>query len=79
MSAAMKNISMQAQEIAQSLDGKLEAVAGEHVGFSLFVWTKGRCTYVSNCSDRAEIITVLEGMIEGWKQGMPDVPAHEVQ
>ena len=79
MSAAMKKISMQGQDIARMVEGQLEAVAGERVGFSLFVWTKGRCTYVSNCPDRAEIITVLEQMIESWKKGMPDIPAHEVQ
>jgi hypothetical protein len=77
--SAMRKVSLGAQDLARELDQRIAEVAGEKVAFSLFVWTRGRCTYVSSASDRREIIQVLEGMIAGWKAGMPDIPAHEVR
>lgn len=74
----MTEVSKAAQDIAADLEAKINEIAGESIGFSLFIWTKGRCTYISN-SDRQEIIGVLEGMIAGWKKGMPDIPAHKTQ
>lgn len=78
MSEAMIKVSKEAQNIATALEAQIDEIAGKSVGFSLFIWTEGRCTYISN-SDRKEIIGVLEGMIEGWKKGMPDIPAHKTQ
>jgi len=74
---AMRKVSLAAQDIAKDLGKATEEVAEERVAFSLFIWTEGRCTYISS-AEREEIIPVLEGMIAGWKKGMPDIPAHEV-
>lgn len=72
----MDAVSRAMQPIAAMLDEEIERVAGEPVAFSLFVWTKGRCSYISSGTDRTQIITVLEAMIARWKAGAPDVPAH---
>ncbi|PZU87888.1 MAG: hypothetical protein DI527_18135 [Chelatococcus sp.] len=72
----MDAVSRDMQRLARLLDVEIQHVAGERVAFSLFVWTRGRCSYVSSGTDRAQIISVLESMIARWKAGMPDVPAH---
>lgn len=77
MMSPMEKVSHGLLEIARKLDDQIETVAAERVAFSLFVWTDGRCNYVST-ADRTEIIAVLEGMIEKWKAGHPDIPAHEL-
>lgn len=73
----IRKVSLALQDIARELDTRIEGVAGKKIAFSLFVWTDGRCNYVST-ADRQEVIHVLEGMIAGWKKGMPDIPAHEI-
>lgn len=78
MSGAMRKVSEAAQGICARLDAEISDIAGEPVAFSLFIWTGGRCTYVSTAPDRREIIAVLEAMVAGWKAGMPDIPAHEI-
>lgn len=70
-------VSQQLQALARKLDEDIEKIAGQRVGFSLFVYTPERMNYISSI-DRAEAIAVLENVLEGWKQGMPDVPAHKV-
>lgn len=75
----MKKVSEGLQQVAKSLDGQLEALAGERVGFSLFVFTEGRAQYISSSSDRAAIKRVILSVLDGWDKGMPDVPAHKVQ
>lgn len=78
-SAEAVRVSMALKSIAADLDAKIEAVAGKRVGFSLFVWTEGRCNYIASSTDRAEIKAAILSVIEGWDVGMPDVPAHEVR
>ncbi len=78
MSDAMTRVSEEAQSIAVRLSKEIDEIAGEPVAFSLFIWTAGRCSYISSAPDRREIISVLEQMIAGWKAGMPDIPAHKV-
>jgi hypothetical protein len=75
---AMDRVSRGMQDIARTIDEMIVDVAGERVHFSLFVWTEPRCSYISTAA-RAEVITVLEGMIERRKKGMPDLPAHSIQ
>lgn len=76
MSDATK-ISKHLQEIACEIDDRLESLVGHKVGFSLFVWTDTRSNYISNAA-REEVIKVLEEHLSGWKQGMPDIPAHKI-
>ena len=71
-------ISHAGQAIAKAVDDMLLAVAKEPVGFSLFMWTDGRAQYVSN-ADREEVVKAMEECLQRWREGMPDIPAHEVR
>ena len=73
----MDAVSRDMRRLAGVIDEEILEVAGEPVAFSLFVWTAGRCSYISSGTDRTQIITVLEAMIARWKAGMADVPAHQ--
>lgn len=73
----MVRVSLVLQDIARELDDRIAGVAGVRTPFSLFVWTRPRCSYIATC-DRDAVIATLETMIAGWKNGMPDVPAHQV-
>lgn len=75
----MNAVSKDLQGLASQIDERLESVAGEKIGFSLFVWTKGRAQYISNTTDRKEIKTAILAIIDGWDKGMPNIPAHEVK
>lgn len=70
-------IAQSLQAVAKDLDLALRVVAGERVNFSLLVWTEGRTQYVSNC-ERESVARALEETLLRWRQGMPDVPAQEV-
>ncbi len=78
MSKAAIRVSKGLKEIARELGDHIEEIAGEPVSFSLFVWTEDRCNYISNSKNRTEIKTALKSVINGWDNGMPDIPAHEV-
>jgi hypothetical protein len=71
-------ISKELQTVADELSQRLNGIAMQPVSWSLFVWTEGVANYVA-AADRAQIIPVLEAMIERWKEGMPDIPAHDRQ
>lgn len=73
---AMK-ISANLQKVSVALDEILSRVAGQRVGFSLFVWTEGQGSYVSNLKDRSDIKAELLQIIERWDDGMPDIPLHK--
>jgi hypothetical protein len=75
----MRVISEKLQDLSRHIDKYLEEVAGERVTFSLIVFTNPRFQYISNTKDRAEIAGALQALIDGWKKGMPDIPAHEVR
>jgi hypothetical protein len=74
----MRLVSEKLQELASHLDKYLEEVAGERVSLSLIVFTNPRFQYISNTSDRTDIAGALQALIDGWKKGMPDIPAHKV-
>lgn len=76
--SAINKISKKLPAVADHLSSKLRKIAGQPVAFSLIVWTEGRFQYVSNSKDRAEIKTALQALIDGWDEGMPDIPAHKV-
>ena len=61
--------------IAAELSARLNAVAGEEVTWSLFVWTRPSGSYVG-CADRTQVIPALAQILAAWKAQMPDVPAH---
>ena len=75
-----RKISEEMQNIAKHVDELLTGIAGQRMGFSLVVFNvveNSRMNYVSNC-DRKEVQSALTDLLEGWKKGMPDIPAHEI-
>jgi hypothetical protein len=72
-------ISEELQTVAAVIDDALANITGKRVGFSLFIWTEDRAQYVSNSTQRQEIQTAVRAVLDGWDQGMPDIPAHEVK
>lgn len=72
-------VSEELQTVAAVIDDALANIAGKRVGFSLFIWTEERAQYVSNSTQRKEIQTAVRAVLDGWDQGMPDIPAHEVR
>ncbi len=76
-----RKISVEMQSIAQHLDEYLEGIAGQRMSCSLMVFNameNSRMNYVSNCS-REDVRSALTGLLKGWEEGMPDIPAHEVE
>ena len=71
-------VSKRLREIANSVDAQIKDAAGERIGFALVVFTDGRASYISNSSREACVIEINR-LLDMWKHGMPDVPAHEVQ
>lgn len=74
------SLSKDLKDIAKRLDALLAKSAGERMGFALVVFPFGRLgrgSYVSNC-ERDKMVEELETLLQRWKDGMPDVPAHEV-
>lgn len=69
------------QACARGIDRAIQAATGKRYGFSIIVWplkATERCSYVSNTADRAEIARAMEQLLKRWKEGMPDIPADNV-
>jgi len=77
MSSPSIAVSQQLQALARKLEDDIERIAGQKIGFSLFVYTPERMNYISNV-DRKDAERCLETLLESWKGGMPDIPAHKV-
>lgn len=74
-------VSMAIQKIAAGLNEVLEEVAGEEYGFMLLTFPfdrEARCQYVSN-AQREDAVRAISELLERWDEGMPDIPAHDVQ
>lgn len=79
VSKANLKVSENMQGIAELLETALVEIAGKNMGFSLVVFNdtpNSRLSYISNC-DREKVMNALEALLKGWKEGMPDIPAHE--
>lgn len=79
-SNADRKISEQLRAIADELDKRLEDTAGQHMNFSLLVFEteeNSRMNYISNCM-REDVAQAMKSLLQGWEQGMPDIPAHKV-
>lgn len=74
---AMIAVSKELKAISDELSTRIDAVAGHHICFSLVVFTEGRYSYVSN-AQRADVAVCLQQMLDYWKAGTPDIPAHKV-
>jgi hypothetical protein len=81
-SATELKLSRELRDIAKLLSKKLDAIAGEHVLFSLHVWGDGRAggvaSYVSNAK-REDIIKATREWLAYAESNAPDIPAHERQ
>lgn len=78
---AEKQLSAELQDLAKNLEAMLEKRAGKPMLFSLVVFNDepgSRMQYISN-TDRECVSDALESLLAGWRDGMPDIPAHEVQ
>ena len=68
------------QELAKAISESLMAITGEDMGFMLMVFNTtndARTNYISNC-DREEVIDSMKFLLDKWADGLPDIPAHEV-
>lgn len=74
MSASL-NLSLRMQDIAQSLADVLADVAGEPIAFVLVLSADNTAQYVSNCN-RKDGRDLIESLLERWKAGRADIPAH---
>ncbi|MEW8508894.1 MAG: hypothetical protein AB2598_19565 [Candidatus Thiodiazotropha sp.] len=80
LSSPDKRVSENLQAIAARLEKELEEVAGQPMRFSLCVFNSepgSRINYISNCN-RTDVSNAWLSMIEGWMDGMPDIPAHKL-
>lgn len=72
--ASMK-LSIQAQALATALSKTLEDIAGEPVGFVLVMSVDDVAQYVANV-ERKDGKEILEDLLNRWKAGRADIPAH---
>jgi len=73
-------VSRELQEIFTRLLHDIERVAGREMSVSLCIFNSepgSRINYISNC-DREDVAIAWASMIKGWKDGMPDIPAHKI-
>lgn len=76
------DLSLSLQKLSKWIETKLKQITGTYMGFSLIIWGKfygdSMIQYVSN-ANREDCIKYMEDLLEGWKQGMPNIPFHERQ
>lgn len=61
--------------LAAAIGDALTDVAGNQCAFVLLISHDGVTQYVSNAS-RRDGIELIESLLERWKQGRADIPAH---
>lgn len=73
-------VSKRLKELGQRLDIEIEKMAGQRMTFALLIFNPipgQRMNYISN-GPREEMQQAIKSLIQGWEQGMPDIPAHEI-
>ncbi len=75
MSSASTRLSLLMQDIAEGVQGAVNAAAGEPCHFVLVVQCDGVAQYVSN-ADRKEGTEMIESLLARWKANRADIPAH---
>lgn len=69
-------LALQMPRLVRELDELLSETAGEPVAFSLLVFRKGGPGYGGTCA-RADAHRELQALIDHWRSGEPDLPAHQ--
>ena len=72
---ASMRLSVSMQGIASQIDDALADAAGERVHWVLVVNADDVSQYVSN-ADRENGAKLIESLLERWKAGRADIPAH---
>ena len=78
---AERALSLELQELAAVLESKLERRAGKKMLFSLLIFNEeagSRMQYISN-THRDSVLVAMRSLLSGWREDMPDIPAHEVE
>lgn len=81
MSGTDRKASQALQSIASVVDYMLKDAAGQELGFCIFVFpaeSDSRASYIGNCA-REETAEAIQKCLDHWRDGMPDIAAHEVQ
>lgn len=69
------------QKIAGRIQRDLKRLTNrDDIGFSLIVFQtadNSRSSYISNCN-REDVTGAMKELLDRWEEGMPDIPAHEV-
>lgn len=68
-------VSLVLQRVAVEIDAALRHAAGERIAFVLICQADEIAQYVSN-TERADGVLLIESLLERWKAGRADVPAH---
>ena len=75
MSTPSMRLSLEMQSLSELLDRALEVIAGERLSFVLVVQADKIAQYSSNC-DRKDGKELIESLLQRWKSGRADIPAH---
>ena len=70
-----KKLSPALQDVADSVDKRLELEAGKRLSYVLIIDTDGIAQYVSNTA-RPDGVMMIESLLERWKANRADIPAH---
>lgn len=73
------NLSRHLPTIAKQINKMIKQATGDKLAFSLIIFPAeegGEMQYIGNCP-RADAQQALESLLNSWKGGMPDIPAHE--
>jgi len=73
--SAHQDLSIGLQDIAGRLNEDLALMAGEPVAWVLVCQVDDVAQYVSN-TNRKNGAALIEGLLERWKTGRADIPAH---
>ncbi|HOX90799.1 MAG TPA: hypothetical protein PLN55_14380 [Burkholderiaceae bacterium] len=73
--SATQDLSIGLQDVASRLDEDLALLAGEPVAWVLICQVDDVAQYVSN-ANRKDGAALIESLLERWKAGRADIPAH---
>lgn len=72
---SVKNLSCNLQQISSALKDVLEDIANTEVNFVLLIHCANTIQYIATI-ERTQSIELLEELLNRWKKGKVDIPAH---